>query len=279
MENKKIKLISDSSCDLTFLDGVDFSTAPLTIVAGDNSYIDNKDLDIDNMLSVLKSYNGKSSTACPAVGDWLELFGDADIIYVVAMTSGLSGTYSSACSARDILLENRPDVKIHIFDTLSTGPEQALIVCKIAELIKEKYCFEDIVKTTSEYMGKTGLLFSLESLHNFAQNGRVSKVTATAVGVLGIRVVGTASFEGTLEVLAKCRGEKKAESVLLEQLLLRKYSGGKIFIHHVNNENFAQNIKSTVKTKFPSAEIEIRNTKGLCSYYAEKGGILIGFET
>ena len=278
LNNLKIKLLSDSSCDLLTIKEIDFSVAPLTITAGNNSYVDNADLDIPEMLTFLKGYSGKSATACPSVGDWIEKFGDADIIYVVAMTSGLSGTYNSACSARDLFLETHPTAKIHVFDTLSTGPEQAMLVSKIASLIKENNSFEQTVKKANEYIEKTGLLFSLESLHNFCQNGRVSKVTAAAVGILGIRVVGKASQTGTLEVLAKCRGEKKAEATLIEQIKSNGFAGGKLFITHVENIEFAKSFKSAVLKEFPKAEISILSARGLCSYYAEKGGLLIGYE-
>lgn len=276
--NQKIKLLSDSSCDLTQLEDISFSVAPLTITAGENNFVDNENLDINNMLEVLQNYNGKSSTSCPSVNDWLENFEDADIIYVVAMTSGLSGTYNSACSARELYLESHPDTKIHVFDTLSTGPEQALIINKLVSLIKQNTPFEETVELTNNYMKHTGLLFSLESLHNFAQNGRVSKVTAAAVGVLGIRIVGTASNTGTLQVISKCRGEKKAQSTLIEQLKATGYKGGKISISHVNNIDFANNLKNELIKEYPNADIIINKARGLCSYYAENGGLLVGYE-
>ena len=276
--NKKIKLISDSSCDLINIDKIDFSAAPLTITAGEKTFVDNENLDTNEMLDYLQSYNGKSSTACPSINDWLERFEDADIIYVVCMTSGLSGTYNSACSAKDIYLESHPDAKIHVFDTLTTGPEQTLIVNRLVSLIKQGIDFEETVELTNNYLKHTGLLFSLESLHNFAQNGRVTKLTAAAVGVLGIRVVGKASESGTLQVLSKCRGEKKAQTTLIELLKANGYSGGKLYISHVDNPKFADNIKNDVLKSFPKAEIFIHSARGLCSYYAEKGGLLIGYE-
>lgn len=276
--NKKIKLLSDSSCDILEIKEIEFSTAPLTINAGEQSFTDDCNLDINQMLTYLKNYNGKSSTACPSTGEWLNKFGDADEIFVVAMTSGLSGTYNSACAAKEIYLETHPNAKIYIFDTLSTGPEQALLVYKLVSLIKQNLTFEEIVNQANEYMKNTGLLFCLESLHNFAQNGRVSKVTATAVGVLGIRVVGKVSSTGTLEVISKCRGETKAKDTIIQQLQTLGYNGGKLFFSHVNNEGFAKKIIREIKAKYPKSEFSIYQARGLCSYYAENGGLLIGVE-
>ena len=77
--------------------------------------------------------------------------------------------------------------------------------------------FDTVCNVLKSYQSQTHLLFALESMHNLAQNGRVSKLAATVAGVLGIRVVGQASAEGTLEMLGKCRGARRTlEFLLLE---------------------------------------------------------------
>ena len=118
----------------------------------------------------------------------------------------------------------------------------------------------------------------LESLKNLANNGRVSKIVAKAAGILGIRMVGKASDVGTLEPLEKCRGEKKALASLLTYLTTLGYEGGKIRISHCMNESAAQTLKEGILSMYPQADIQIRPAGALCSFYAEKGGLLIGFE-
>ena len=124
----------------------------------------------------------------------------------------------------------------------------------------------------------TGLLFLLESMKNLANNGRVSPIAAKAAGLLGIRVVGKASDCGTLEMLNKCRGEDKALDVMIEHLKSLGYCGGKISIAHCFNENAAQKLKDLILTTWNMANVEFYNCRGLCSFYAEKGGLLLGFE-
>ncbi len=99
----KIKIVADSSANLYTLDGpdFDFSPVPLKVLAGDREYVDDSRLDVPQMLKELKEYKGKSSTACPSVGDWLEAFGDADIVYGSAITSHLSGCYNAAAIAAE----------------------------------------------------------------------------------------------------------------------------------------------------------------------------------
>ncbi len=273
-----VKFIADSSCDKISFEGVNFESVPLTIYTDEKSYLDDDKIDVHDMLDYLSNYHARSYTACPSADQWLTAFGDADEIYVVTLTSGLSGTYNSACVAKDMFLQDHPDAKIHVIDSLSTGPEMHLIVEKLIELKNEGNSFEDTVAKITEYYKTTRLFFSFFSLHNFAQNGRVSKVVASAIGILNIRVLGTADEEGKVGVIAKCKGEKKMLSSLMAEIEKAGYKGGKFRISHVENEPLSQKVCELIKEKYPNADTLYYPAKGLCSYYAERNGIIIGFE-
>jgi hypothetical protein len=152
------------------------------------------------------------------------------------------------------------------------------LVEKLAELVNAGLSFDEIRHTITAYTKKTGLLFMLESLKNFANNGRVSPAVAKIAGLLGIRIVGKASDEGTLEPLDKCRGEGKALCAILTRLEQSGVREGRILIHHSSNPAAADALAALVREKFPLARVQIGTCRGLCSYYAEKGGLLVGFE-
>ena len=118
----------------------------------------------------------------------------------------------------------------------------------------------------------------LESFKNLANNGRISKAVAGIAGVLGIRILATASLEGTIEPHSKSRGEKGALKKFIECMVEAGYSGGKVYISHCKNSEFAETLKSSIFALFPKAKVLIYETKGLCSYYVEKGGIILGCE-
>lgn len=275
---KKIKIVTDSSADLLKIEKVDFSFVPLTIMTNEKEYVDDENLDVNEMLDDLIKYKGRSKTSCPNSGVWLDSFEGYDEIYVVTLTSQLSGSYNAANVAKQIYLESNPNAKIHIFDTLTVGPELQLLVEKIEELICENKEFEEIVKLTEEYLKATRLYFSLESLHNFVQNGRVSKISEITSKLLKLKVIGKAK-EGMLFVLNKCIGLKKAFLEIVNQISNECYEGGKMRITHINNLIFASMIKDHFKKLYSEADIKICEARGLCSYYAENGGVLIGFET
>ena len=274
----QIKIVADSSANLSALEGIEFSSAPLKINTANKEYVDNEQLDVEAMATELLSYKGRSTTSCPNSEDWLTAFGDAENIICITITAALSGAYNSALLAKRQYEETHPERKVFVLNTRSTGPEMKLIAEKIRELSSFGKDFEEICCEIEEYSKKTGLMFVLESLKNLANNGRVSPVVAKVAGILGIRIVGKASDKGELEQMNKCRGEKKALETVIEHLKNFGLSKGKVKIDHCLAESTANTLKENIETLFPQANVTVNKCGGLCSFYAEKGGILIGFE-
>ena len=274
----KHKIVMDSAGDIQSFAGLPFACVPLKILAGDKEFVDDRDLNVRGMVEFLRGYKGKASTACPGVGEYLEAFEDAENVYVITITSGLSGSYNAACVAAQIYEADHPGRRVCVIDSLSAGPEMTLMVEKLAQLAQTDLSFEEIRDAVAAYSSKTGLLFMLESLKNFANNGRVPPAVAKIAGLLGIRIVGKASDEGTLEPLDKCRGEEKSLMAILQRLGKAGLHEGRVLIHHCMNSSAAERLASMIREKFPKVRLRIGVCRGLCSYYAEKGGLLVGFE-
>lgn len=270
------RIVVDSSANMAGEPAV--YSVPLKIITDTKEYIDDVNLNTAAMVWDLKTYTGKSSTACPSPQDWLETFGDAPYVFCIAITSNLSGSCNAANIAKADYEQAFPDRKVYVVDSLSTGGEMELIAEKIQELMEAGHSFEEICENIKDYQQHTGLMFMLESMQNLANNGRVNKIVAKAAGILGIRAVGRASDVGTLEPLEKCRGEKKAIAALADHMVSRGYEGGKMRISHCLNLAAAETLKANILAAYPDADVQIRPTGGLCSFYAEKGGMIIGFE-
>lgn len=275
----KFKIVSDSSANVLHFPGVSFASVPLKINTEAAEYVDDNHLDVRSMVDEIKATKGRSGTSCPNIHDWLQAFEGADCIFAVAITSNLSGSCAAALQAKEEYERMHPGAKVHVIDSLSTGPEMELIMERLRQWISENLTFEQIKEAVWHYMEKTHLLFCLESLTNLARNGRVSSAVAKIAGVLGIRVVGKASDEGTLEQLHKCRGEKKALETIFEEMKRMGFTGGKTRISHCFNPEAAAKLKERILSVFPQSDVQIGEARGLCSFYAEEGGLLIGFET
>ena len=276
------KIVADSSCDLTSLahlsSDLQFGRAPLRILVGDTEYVDEAGLDTRAMMDAVYAFKGKTGSACPSPEEYADHCRSADETYIVTISSNLSGSYNSAVLARDLVLAESPEKKIRVFDSLSAGPELSLIVEEIARLASSGLPFEMVCAEVERYMQRTALLFQLNSLENLTKNGRVSKMAGMTAKLLGIHMIGIASDVGTVQPLHKCRGTEKTYRLVLQEMRERGFTGGRVILGHAFQEKGADMMKSMILEEFPSARITVMPLSGLCCYYAEEGGLLVGFE-
>ncbi len=269
------RIVADSSSNIK---NGKFVSVPLKVSTDEREFVDNEDLNIHEMVEYLQNYKGRSGSACPSREDWLEAFGDAQYVFCIAITSNLSGSYNSARLAKDEYEETYPDRKVCVIDSLSTGGEMELIAEKIDELIAEGKDFDTICKEAQEYTDRCKLIFCLKSLTNLANNGRVSATAAKISKLLNLRIVGRASDVGTLEMGSKPRGDKNAHIEILRFMKELGYTGGKVIISHCLALEAANNLADVIKGVFANARIKINECGALCSFYAEEGGLIVGFE-
>lgn len=274
----KSKIVVDSAANLYQMEGIDFACAPIKVVTEEQEYPDDGRLDAVQVAETLRSYKGRSSTSCPNVGDWLAAYQGADQVFAITITGTLSGSYNAALLAAQDYQQENPEAKVYVLDSLSAGPELQLLAERLRALFDADTPFEEICVQMEEYKQHTHLLFSLESLNNLARNGRVSPAVAAVARMLGIRVVGTASLSGELEVLVKTRGEHGALERIVLEMKARGFVDGPVRILHCSNPAAATRLKNMITTVFEGAEVQIMPCGVLCSYYAELGGLMIGFE-
>lgn len=275
MEN--IKLIIDSSSNMKSDPDHSVEVVPLTISFGGKDYIDDQNLNIREFLNDMNQNQVAGKTTCPSIQAWLNALEGTEKAIIITMTSGMSGTFSSALQAKTMYEEKHPTSQIIVVDSRSAGPELTIVLHRIEKMIQGDIRFVDLEEVIAKFRMRTHLLFVLQSLHNLSLNGRVSPAAAKVAGLLKINLIGTASKEGKLEPLTKARGMKKAMRELLKYMKDDNYHGGEVIIDHCENEKDAEIIKDKILAEYPDAQVTIRPMRGLCSFYAEEGGIMVGF--
>lgn len=204
-------------------------------------------------------------------------FGEEGDVFAVTISSNLSGSYNSACAAKQMVLENDPDRNIEILDSRGTGPSLNMIIDRLNALIGQGLSFAEVKSEIHKYMEDHKLIFALSSYHNLVNNGRMPKIAGIVLGHLGLWGVGIASDEGTIKMKKIAKGGKRTLQVIMHDLKDRVADKGVVVISHCENELFAHNLKEAVISQYPDYQVKIMTTRGLCSYYAEKGGIIVGF--
>lgn len=275
---EKVRLILDSSSNTLSDPARNLVVVPLTLTFGEENMLDDEKLDISEFLAKMEANNEAGKTAAPSIQRWLDALEGSENAIIVTLTSGLSGTYSSALQAKDIYLEQHPHANVIVVDSRSAGPELEVVLEGIEALIKDdKLRFADLEAKIAEFRTRTHLLFVLQSLRNLSLNGRVLPAVAKIAGVLKINLIGTASVDGELQPLTKARGMKKALREIVKQMEGMKYQGGRVVIDECENATDAEKLKEAILASYPDADVTIRPMRGLCSFYAERGGLMIGF--
>ena len=149
--------------------------------------------------------------------------------------------------------------KTHIFDS---------------EVIVKAGAIGEIPRLLAQFGAKK--VFLIADQNTYAAAGAA---VAALVGLLGIRIVGIASDHGDLQQMAKSRGDKRAMADMVKIMKDLGYQGGKVLIHHCENPEAAAAFEKKIHADYPAAHVVIDTTNGLCSFYAEDGGMLVGFET
>ena len=271
------RIVSDSSSNVLSMGDVNYTTVPLKIIA-EKEYVDDVSLDLSGMMEDLRNHKGKSGSSCPNVGEWLEAFGDAEEIFCVTISRNLSGSFAASVQAGETYMEEHPGRKVFTFDSLAVGPEMMMIVDKIRQCEAEGLDYEATKAKVLEYHNRTHTVFCLESMLNLARNGRVSMAVAKIAGMLGIRVVGIAA-DGQVTPVHKPRGAKKATQTIVEMLKERGFEDGNILrVAHCYAPEAAQALREAILAEFPNTRFMLEHTTALCSFYAEAGGLIIGFE-
>lgn len=274
-------IVADTSCDLFGLpvetpDTV-FAAVPFSIRIGETEYIDTPDISIDKMLTANENHREAAHTACPGPQEWAEKFAQPGYVLAFTISSNLSGSYNSACTAQKMVLEDEPEKKIAVIDTKATGPETVLIIRKACELIKSGAAFDQIVKKLNETAEKTHIIFALSSYHNLIKNGRVNRLVGLLAGHLGFWGIGIGDERGEIAMRGKARGEKNMIRFMAEEIKKIGLAGKEIVISHCQNEAAAGRLKEALRALFPQAIIDILPTRGLDSFYAERHGLIVGF--
>ena len=118
------KILCDSCTDLTpeMASDPHYVRIPLRIFVGRQEFVDDGTIAQRELLDAMKASREAPKTACPSPAQYMEAFDcEADHVYAVTLSANLSGSYNSALLGRNLLLENKPEKKIHVFDSCSAS--------------------------------------------------------------------------------------------------------------------------------------------------------------
>ncbi|MDO4678178.1 MAG: DegV family protein [Eubacteriales bacterium] len=274
------KIVIDSCGELLekWKDDERFESVPLTLTVGEEHIIDDETFDQASFLKKIADCPECPKSACPSPERYMKAFTcEADHVYCVTLSAELSGSFNSAVLGRDLLLEDYPEKKIHIFNSRSASVGQTLIAMKIQECEEAGMDFETVVETVEAYIEEQNTFFVLENLETLRKNGRLSKVKALVASALKIKPVMASTPEGTICQLDQARGMNKAMIKMVDYVIEKTVDSEKkvLAISHCNCPSRAEVLKSALQEKMKLKDIIILDTAGVSTMYANDGGVIV----
>lgn len=280
-EKMSYRIIGDSSTDLpeALKGNPHIKHVPLTLILDDIAIVDDDTFNQQSFLKQVKASQSGPKSACPSPDDYMKYFDFDGNLYVITLSSQLSGSYNSAELAKKLYLEEHPDKRIDVIDSRSASIGQTLIAMKIIEMEEAGLPYDEIVKQVNTY--RDGLLtkFVLESLETFRKNGRLTGLKAFIASTLNIKPVMGNTPEGYIYKVDQARGIEKALRLMvkaIEQDAIKPQE--KILgIGHCNNRERAESVKDEIMKRIPFKDYFIADTAGVSSMYANEGGIIAAY--
>ena len=276
----KFKIVGDSCTDLTIEDLKKdyFSSVPLTIDVDGYEIVDDHTFNQSDFLRRVAAFEGCPKSACPSPDAYMKSYEGAEDVYVITLSSHLSGSYNSAVLAKELYREEHPEAKVHVFDSMSAASGQRLIALLIEKYALEGLDYGDIVEKVTKYIEEMKTVFVLESLDALRKNGRLSSVKALVANALNIKPFMTAE-KGVILQAGQARGINKALNKMVDYIgeIGSNFDKKTVMISQCNCLDRAKNFEKVLKEKYHFKETIIIETRGISSLYASDGGIIVCF--
>jgi len=276
-----MKIIVDSSCDsdnaLLEKENMTLEYVPFSLMLDEEHIIDDESWQINAYIEKMKKAK-VVKTAAPSPELFLErIRGEVDS-FIIAISAPLSASYSNAQLAKQMYEDEGGKQKVHVFDSVSASIGETLIAMKINDLMKNGIDFDEIVKTVNEFIQGMSTYFVLEKYDNLVKNGRINAYVAKVASMLNIKPV-CAEVEGKLAMLDKAMGTNKAMLKIVDRILKDSvdFESRTLAIGHVRCLDKALWLKDEIMKKIHFKDAIVVETRGLCSTYADDGGIIVAY--
>lgn len=276
----RYKIIVDSCCELpeSFKTDMRFEIVPLTLIVGDlYEKEDNRDFDQREFLNAVAACPECPKSACPSPERYLKAYEtEAERVYVVTLSSKLSGSYNSAVLGKNLYHEKYGAKDICVIDSKSASCGETQIVYKIMELEEQGKSFEEVTGQVEQFVSGMNTYFVLENLDTLRKNGRLSGVKALVASTLNIKPVMGAD-DGSIIQLGQGIGMKKALTRLADTAVEEAVDSAsrRLMITHCSNPRAAECVRRHIEEKLHFKETLILDTAGVSSMYANEGGVIV----
>lgn len=273
------KIVIDSCCELPeeLYKDSRIESVPLELEVGKSRIVDDETFDQAEFLRKVAECPDCPKSSCPSPERYMEAYhADAERIYVVTLSSHLSGSYNSAVLGKNLYHEKYGEKQIHIVDSESACCGEGQIALKLMELEKQGLSFDGVVREIEAFRDRMRTYFVLDNLDALRKNGRLTGIKSLAASALNIKPVMSAD-KGVIIQKGQCIGTKKA-LIKMADMVLGELAGRKdctLMISHCNAPERAKQVQEMIMKQAEFKRTFIVDTRGVGSLYASDGGIVV----
>ena len=273
------KIVVDSCCELPerYRKDPRFQIVSLGLEVGDYHIMDDENFDQKVFLEKVASCPECPRSSCPSPESFMEAYHcDADHVYVVTLTSKLSGSYNSARLGAELYHETYGEKKIHVCDSLSASGGEAQLALLAMELEEAGCSFEEVAERMESFRDNMNTYFVLDNLETLRKNGRLTGLKSIVASTLNVKPILMAQ-EGEIAQKSQAIGIKKALAKLAETVAeaAEEPEKKKLIITHCNCPERAEKVRSLILEKIKVSQVLIMDMAGISSMYANDGGVIV----
>ena len=280
---KEYQIFTDATSDLN----EDLETVkiiPMNVEIGDKEYVYGPQGNIScSEFYGLQKQGKYASTSQINVLEYEKYFEEAlkegkDVLYI-SFSSGMSGTYQTACLCKNELEESYPDNRIICIDSLCAAIGEGLLIKEVDKKKREGMSMDELVDWVENNKMHLCHWFTVDNFDHLKHGGRVSAVAATLGNTLNIKPLLRVDEEGKLRVVKKIRGRHKAMVAQVE-CIVKTWSpeiSKSVVIGHGDDLKAAEELKEYVENKLPDAEIYISDIGPIIGAHTGPGVMVLAF--
>jgi DegV family protein with EDD domain len=274
-----LHLVTDSSCDLPddLVKSHNIHIVPLSVNIDGQNFRERLDISPQEFYRKMAASRNLPKTSLPPPSAFADLFKElsrSGSVLCITISSGLSGTYQSACRGNELSGSN-----VTVFDSLAGSLGHGLQVLKAAALDKSGHSLGEILIELEKYRSKMNILVLLNTLENIVKGGRLSRIQGGLGKLLDVRILLHNDREGKVVLKAKARGKKKFMELIMQEINSRRpdMTGLDVGITHLNNLQDAELIKTELTEKHHAHQVLVNDMGMTMATYAGEGGMIVSF--
>ena len=282
------KIFADTGFDFTkeMLEEYNINLLPIMLIDENKEYRDFYDIESKTVYENMRKGVVYKTAQVPYqlyYNNFKSAIDEKKDIICFTLSSGISGSYQSALSVRNNILEDYPDVKINIIDLKSASIGGTLSIIRLIKMINDGVDLKEVLKAADFYAENMLHIFSVSDMQYLYRGGRMTKTQKVVTGILNIKLILEVKREdGTLGIKGKVRGEKALFKKVIDFMELSSKDGKfntnqTIGICHAESLKSVKMLKEMIKEKFGNINIIVTDMSSTIGCHTGPGAFAVVF--